>query len=192
MEKKILHYFWWPLKKSISERIQNQLRVCKCPDKNLRYHQKWRWLWFFGSSKFEYLSWSPEKKSSASIDHTPDRTYENTLESIKTFHISRWKPDLCQFSLLSKNIHQMTVFTNYLSCLQWNAQSVSMNFTTQYGAYTWGTSKFMYLFQSIEPIFKVGSYSIPSKKPSLFFAWKFAIFQLILIHFLEFFLMCDR
>ena len=123
--KKILHYFWWPLKKSISERIQNQLRVCKCPDKNLRYHQKWRWLWFFGSSKFEYLSWSPEKKSSASIDHTPDRTYENTLESIKTFQISRLKTDLCQFSLLSKNIRQMTVFTNYLSCLLWNAQSVS-------------------------------------------------------------------
>ena len=98
------------------------------------------------SSKFEYLSWSPEKKSSASIDHTPDRTYENTLESIKTFHISRWKPDLCQFSLLSKNIHQMTVFINYLSCLLWNAQSVSINFTTQYGAYTWGTSKLMYLF----------------------------------------------
>ena len=64
----------------------------------------------------------------------------------------------------------MTVFTNSLSCLLCNAQSVSMNFTTQYGAYTWGTSKFMYLFQSIEPIFKVGSYSIPSKKTSLFFA----------------------
>ena len=86
----------------------------------------------------------------------------------------------------------MTVFTNYLSCLLWNAQSVSMNFTTQYGAYTWGTSKFMYLFEPIGPIFKVGSYSIPSKKTSLFFAQKFAIFQLILIHFLEFFLMCDR
>ena len=67
-----------------------------------------------------------------------------------------------------------------------------MNFTTQYGAYTWGTSKFMYLFEPIGPIFKVGSYSIPSKKTSLFFAQKFAIFQLILIHFLEFFLMCDR
>ena len=67
-----------------------------------------------------------------------------------------------------------------------------MNFTTQYGAYTWGTSKFMYLFEPVEPIFKVGSYSIPSKKTSLLFAWKFAIFQLFLIHFLEFFLMCDR
>ena len=54
--KKILRQFCLPPKKSLGERIQNQLRDCKYPDKKLRYPRLQLFSHFLCTAKYENVA----------------------------------------------------------------------------------------------------------------------------------------
>ena len=93
----MLRQFCLAPKKSLGERIQNQLRDCKYPDKKLRYPCLQLFSHFLCTAKYENVAESALKKCSATIVPTQDKTHENILVSVETFHVSRQTADFCQF-----------------------------------------------------------------------------------------------
>ena len=98
----MLRQFCLAPKKSLGERIQNQLRDCKYPDKKLRYPRLQLFSHFLCTTKYENLAESALKKCSATIDRTHEKTHENILVSVEIFQVSRQMTDFCQFLVLSK------------------------------------------------------------------------------------------
>ena len=93
----MLHQFCLAPKKSLGERIQNQLRDCKYPDKKPRYPHLQLFSHFLCTAKYENVAESALKKCSATIVPTQDKTHENILVSVETFQVSRQTADFCQF-----------------------------------------------------------------------------------------------